>query len=428
MHTGFFLKRGWFCSIWHGLWIKETIQILTPLSQKYILDLPISFEKPGAFTFRSRIWANFAAMRKGLIIFFLFQLLFIFSWGQNRDTAPVGRAQPENAQQKSDTNKSIKNKSSKNNAIPKAADTPSRAEQNLPAVGKGTRPDTSVRQDTPTSRQREGQPATTIDKTLSEGGSRGAEITRNALTDSLSRKILAGHPYFNFSGKASAPPYSKKAHTSHKDLIFYLLIAFLFLLAGFRNTFEKYFQNLTELFFRRTLRQRQLRQQVSQNSTAALIFNLLFVIVGAIYLALLFQATGKSSGISFWLLFVYSLAGLKLIYVGKYLFLKMLGWIFRIKPVTDAYIFLVFLVNKMFVLFLFPLVIVIALGSLPMKTAGLTLSWILMAGFFLYRFVAAVGIVNKGSRMSVFHLIVFVLSFEVLPILMIYKAVNLYLV
>ncbi len=377
------------------------------------------------------IWANFAAMQKGLIIFFLFQLLFIFSWGQNRDTAPVRRAQPENAQQKSDTNKTIKNKSDKSNSIPKAADTPSRAEQNLPAVGGGTKPDTSVSQDSLTTQHQQINDIPTAGKTVSQdvtGITRATGLTRNALTDSLSRKILAGHPYFNLSGKASAPPYSKKAHTPHKDLIFYLLIAFLFLLAGFRNTFEKYFQNLTELFFRRTLRQRQLRQQVSQNSTAALIFNLLFVIVGAIYLALLFQATGKSSGISFWLLFVYSLAGLTLIYVGKYLFLKMLGWIFRIKPVTDAYIFLVFLVNKMFVLFLFPLVIVIALGSLPMKTAGLTLSWILMAGFFLYRFVAAVGIVNKGSRMSVFHLIVFVLSFEVLPILMIYKAVNLYLV
>ncbi len=53
-------------------------------------------------------------------------------------------------------------------------------------------------------------------------------------------------------------------HAESKDSFFYLIVAILFYFASIRIFFEKYFSNLMTLFFRVSLRQQQIREQVLQ--------------------------------------------------------------------------------------------------------------------------------------------------------------------
>ncbi len=53
-----------------------------------------------------------------------------------------------------------------------------------------------------------------------------------------------------------------------------------------------------------------------------------------------------------WLLLFYCCLILTAIYIGKFILLKMIGWMFNIRSAADTYIFIVFLVNKMMGIYL----------------------------------------------------------------------------
>lgn len=242
----------------------------------------------------------------------------------------------------------------------------------------------------------------------------------------LTRQILQKHPYFNFTEAAQPQPYQRKKETPGKDIYFYIIAALLIVFAWFRTAFAKYFSDLMALFFRRSLKQRQLKQQVSQNSLPSLLFNILYVAVAGFYIALLVNEFGNTS-FPFWQLYLYSTALVSITYLVKFLVLKLTGWMFRLKNLTDSYIFIVFLVNKIIGIALLPVVLIVALSNIELKTIVLTLSWVVLGGLFIYRFVQAFGLLRKEKSIGIFHFILYLLALEVLPILVIYKAISHYL-
>ncbi len=241
----------------------------------------------------------------------------------------------------------------------------------------------------------------------------------------LSRKILSHHPYFNFAEKAGYPPYTNKIAPLGKEMYFYMVAGLFLLFAIFKASFDKYFTDLFNLFFRRSLKQRQLKQQVVQNSLPSLLFNILFVITAGFYSAMLIQKNIDATRweLPLWQLFIYTTASVGVIYLGKYFILKFIGWVFRISKLTDNYIFLIFLVNKVLSILILPLIIAIALSAKPVSTIAWTLSWLLIAGFILFRYISAFGIVRKDNSISFFHFILYVGAFEILPTIILCKGI-----
>ncbi|MGC4232440.1 MAG: DUF4271 domain-containing protein [Niabella sp.] len=239
----------------------------------------------------------------------------------------------------------------------------------------------------------------------------------------LSRELLSRHPYFNFHEKAIEPPYNKKINPPGKEVYFYIVAALFLLFAILKASFDKYFSDLINLFFRRSLKQRQLRQQVVQNSLPSLLFNIFFVITCGLYAALGIERTLAHLALPFWQLFLYATAGAGLIYSGKFLILKFIGWVFKITRLTDNYIFLIFLVNKIIALLLLPLIIIIALTEKEINAIAWTLSLLLISGLFLYRYIAAIQLVRKDKSISFFHFILYVSAFEILPVIILYKGI-----
>ena len=207
-----------------------------------------------------------------------------------------------------------------------------------------------------------------------------------------------------------------------KDLLFYFLIILLLAFAVLRNLFSKYFGDLFRLFFRTTLKQRQIREQLMQTTLPSLVFNVFFVIVGALYLDLLLQHFNLLQTENFWLLFLYCGIGLSAIYLLKYLGLKLSGWLFNIKGSAESYLFIVFIVNKMMGIFLLPFLILLSFTDNDLYKFSLVVSWIGISGLFLYRFILTFAAVHKQIRVNLFHFFLYLCAFEIAPLLLIYKA------
>lgn len=240
------------------------------------------------------------------------------------------------------------------------------------------------------------------------------------------QQILKKHPYFNYAEKATGKGYGQKKKEEGKELYFYLLTGILLVFALFRTAFEKYFNDLMTLFFKRSLKQRQLKQQVSQNSLPSLLFNILYILVAGFYIALLVKDFG-SSAIPFWQLLIYCVGFVTAVYLLKFMGLKLAGWMFQMGSLTDAYIFIVFLVNKIIGIALLPVIVIAALSNIELKTVVFAISWLILGGLFIYRFVQAFSILRKEKRVSGFHFLLYLTAFEILPILVIYKAMTRFL-
>ncbi|HEY6899880.1 MAG TPA: DUF4271 domain-containing protein, partial [Puia sp.] len=200
-------------------------------------------------------------------------------------------------------------------------------------------------------------------------------------------KILAANPYFNFTGKPVIQVFEIHRANS-KDSLFYLIVGILFYFALIRVFFEKYFNNLMTLFFRVSLRQQQIREQVLQTPLPSLLLNILFIISAGLYACYLLYYSRIGAGIRFWRLYLYCMLLLSAIYLVKYMILKFIGWVFSISRATDIYIFIVFLVNKMLGIFLLPFLIIITFSSPIVREVFITISLAMVFVLWAYRMLA----------------------------------------
>jgi hypothetical protein len=238
--------------------------------------------------------------------------------------------------------------------------------------------------------------------------------------------VLTINPRFNFTGKPVVEIYSIH-HANSKDSLFYLLVGILFYFALIRIFFEKYFSNLMTLFFRVSLRQQQIREQVLQTPLPSLLLNILFVISAGLYACYLLHYSNMGAGIGFWVLYLYCMAALAAIYFVKFLVLKFIGWVFSISRATDIYIFVVFLVNKMLGIFLLPFLILITFSGQQLREIIITISLAMVFVLWAYRALAGYRPVRNEIKLRPFYFFLYLCAFEIAPLLLIYKVLLTYL-
>jgi hypothetical protein len=189
-----------------------------------------------------------------------------------------------------------------------------------------------------------------------------------------------------------------------------------------RRAFPKYFSDLFRLFFRTTLKQRQLRDQLTQTPLPSLLFNGFFVLSGGLYITFLLKHFAIDPLESFWITFLYACMGLIACYFVKYAGLKICGWLFSMDEAADSYVFIVFIVNKMAGILLLPLLLMLAFSLGEVYTAGLGFSWCLLGGLLIYRFILTYGAVRNQVKLNMFHFFLYIAAFEIAPLLLVYKA------
>jgi len=239
-------------------------------------------------------------------------------------------------------------------------------------------------------------------------------------------QILKHHPYFGFGSPVINIPDSGRRKIEGKELLFYFLILLLIIYALMRRVFSKYFNDLFRLFFKTTIKQRQISEQLIQTPLPSLLLNIFFVVSGGLYISFLLQYFKLVEPERFWIMFIYCTLGLSAAYILKFLGLKLTGWLFNIQNTADSYIFIVFIVNKMIGILLLPFLIILAFTTGNIYTVGITLSWCLVAGLFAYRFILTYSAIHKQVSINPFHFLLYLCAFEISPLLLVYKALLYY--
>jgi hypothetical protein len=212
----------------------------------------------------------------------------------------------------------------------------------------------------------------------------------------------------------------RKFFTGKEDFFYYLI--FLLLLFGFlKILFAKYFNDLFRVFFRTTLKLKQVREQLLQSPLPSIAMNGFFVLSAGMYINFLLQYFELSITDNFWLQYLYCMGALASIYFVKFIGLKITGWLFNVSDAADAYTFVVFIINKMLGMFLLPFLVLLAFTSGNIYIAALTLSW-LGAGLLLaYRIILSYAAARNEIKLNPFHFILYIIAFEIVPLLLIYK-------
>ena len=242
----------------------------------------------------------------------------------------------------------------------------------------------------------------------------------------FSWQVSEHNPYFGFKTKPTYPVKQDIKQFAGKELLFYLLVFLLIIFGFLRNAFPKYFSDLFQLFFRTTLKQRQIREQLMQTLLPSLLMNGFFVISAGLYITFLLRYFNLNPVDNFWLLFFYCCLGLSAAYLVKFIGLKISGWLFNMPGAADAYIFIVFIVNKMIGILLLPFLVLLAFTTGDIYSTSLTLSWCLVAGLLGYRFILTFAAVRNQVKVNPFHFLLYLCAFEIVPLLLVYKALLLF--
>jgi hypothetical protein len=237
------------------------------------------------------------------------------------------------------------------------------------------------------------------------------------------RSYIDSHPYYNTSAPARKMENGRR-QVPRSDWIFYLFTASLGFFGIIRMSFTRYMDDLFRVFFNKVLRQNQLREQLAQNSLPSLLMNIFSILSGGTFLYFLdLVGVRRNSGESWRTLGLYVL-GLFVLFVCKYLLLRFAGWLTGKKEVAAGYIFIVFMINKMAGIFLFPMSIMLAFSTSSNRQAFFIISMALLGILMIFRFTKAFGFLRKELRINILHFIFYVFSFEALPILVLEKALR----
>lgn len=212
-----------------------------------------------------------------------------------------------------------------------------------------------------------------------------------------------------------------------KDTLFYLITGLLMLLAFFKYFYSRYFTNLFRVFFNTSLRQSQLTDQLLQAKLPSLLFNLFFVSSGGLYVFILLAHYQLIPADNNWILIFSSIALIGLIYVVKFCTLKFTGWVTGLNQVTNTYIFVIFLINKIIGIFLVPFIVILAFSDPAIVKITALVSLMSIGIFLLLRFFRSFGLVQNQLKISRFHFMLYIIGIEVLPLLLIYKTLMVYL-
>jgi Domain of unknown function (DUF4271) len=212
-----------------------------------------------------------------------------------------------------------------------------------------------------------------------------------------------------------------------KDFLFYIVAGLMLLLAFLKYFYNRYFTNLFRVFFNTSLRQSQLTDQLLQAKLPSLVFNAFFILSAGFYSYVLLRHYGWLNGENKWMMMLYFIALIGLIYLVKFCVLKFTGWVTGLTDVTNTYVFIIFLINKIIGIFLVPFIVILSFSDIYIVNVAVIISLISILLFLLLRFFRSYGLLQNQLKISRFHFMLYIAGIEILPLLLIYKGLMIYL-
>lgn len=213
----------------------------------------------------------------------------------------------------------------------------------------------------------------------------------------------------------------KRRVVQQMDWKFYLFCLIVLVLALLRLLFTKYFADMFSVFFNTSVRQKQLRDQLSQSALPSLLLNLFFFISGGLFLHFLLEFKGMGGRFPVYISLIFWISLLAAVYLIKYVLIEFFGWVFNEKEAAENYIFVIFHVNKMAGIFILPFVIFWAYMDDGGKSIVLTLALSGLCLLLVARFARAFLAVNHALKITLIHFLIYVFAFEIMPLMILYK-------
>src|ERR1044072_7376561 len=240
-------------------------------------------------------------------------------------------------------------------------------------------------------------------------------------------RSLAGKNMFLQANKPRY--YDLNVLRPYKDLdwLGYLVTGIVLLLGIIRMAYLKYFSYLFRAFLTPTLSQRQLKDQLSQSPFPNFLLNAFFIVSVGVYLYLLMYRKQYIFNADGWLLIPGLIMLVAVIYVTKYLVLRFCGWLFGNTELADAYIFILYLINKVLGILLVPFLVILAFCQPEIASAFLYISLFFIILLIGYRYVRSYSVVKQYLSFSKLHFFLYLCAFEVAPVLILTKVLLIWL-
>ena len=208
------------------------------------------------------------------------------------------------------------------------------------------------------------------------------------------------------------------------DWIFYLFTCCLFYVGIMRLLFPRYMGNLFLVFRNVVHRQKQLRDQVAQNALPSLLLNLFYCISGGIFLFFFWRPEMTNAQWSPHTSIFTLIALLIVIGLGKFMLVILAGWLSGRHKEAESYLFIIFMINKVGGILLLPVSLMLAYRMNADRAIWIYIAWFLLGILFMVRLFRTYDFVSKALKINILHFVLMVFSFEVLPILLIGKALG----
>lgn len=262
-------------------------------------------------------------------------------------------------------------------------------------------------------------------KTSSGSSFYGIHISE-AILQKKAEGALNANPILSHRFDKDMTSFGFPRKVKNKDFNFLFCIGLLLFLGIIKKVHPLYFRNLFRAFGNATLSNRQLKEQIQQTYLPGLLLDLFFYFSAAMFLyqaSQLIHLKLRLTTIRPESIIIGLALCIAFIYIWKYTFLKMAGWLFQIPEIMNNYSFNVFLFNRILGILLLPFVIVLSFGTGIWVQVLFSVSLIVILSLYIFRFIRSRQVFTYFLNFSKFHFILYLCASELIPVAVLAKLI-----
>ena len=207
----------------------------------------------------------------------------------------------------------------------------------------------------------------------------------------------------------------------NNDWVVGVIFFSLFLLASVKFLFSKYLPKLVESMFNSHTANNLFLEKNINMIKGSVMINLLFIInISLFAISILDYFDFPNDHGSDFKLFAIVFLAVLLLYIGKSVVIRSLGYVFKGNNESKEYLFTIFLYNKNLGLFLFPIIIALPFVQSHAVVWLINIGLLMIFFFFSLRIARGLRILLR-KHVSIFYMILYLCALEIFPLLMIYK-------
>lgn len=220
---------------------------------------------------------------------------------------------------------------------------------------------------------------------------------------------------------------SNHIKVKNADWFLGILILLLSIVTLLKLLYNKYFSDSVKALWSYQHSIKLFKENTVLNQRLSLISNILFILSFSLFAVLCadyFSISGFSKNNFLYFSIISGL--IVLIYLIKYAVYKILGYVFIESASYSEYLYNVFQFNRIAGIFLIPIIIAIAYSTINYTTAIVYSGYIILFIIFIMRVVRGFQICLKVN-FSIFYSFLYLCMLEILPLIVIYKLIKIYI-